>query len=356
MKKNVLLAFALTLLTLSMLVPFVIASVGPLQVVTTISLDKEPKCIVVNEETNRVYVGVEDGLLIIDGETDTVVAEILPDTNVVALAVNPPTNRIYAVVYGEKIVVIDGTTNQVVGEIPEGIYNQYEIAVNPVTNLVYIGEWHTIQGYYDCVLVYNGETLTEMTQVNIPGSDEHTYVERVGLAVNSETNRVYATWSGDNTLHVIDGDTNEILETVSPSSFSREVTVNTYTNYVYVGNVVLDGETLVEVTTTYQGDLKAVDPVNNILYTTGYNILYALNGITHGIVTNLELDIGVSLSPDAVAVNCESGKVYVVDNYETQIPVVIPEFPTWTSILLVLFVLAVAMFIYRRRLFKTPIH
>ena len=70
----------------------------------------------------------------------------------------------------------------------------------------------------------------------------------------------------------------------------------------------------------------------------------------------MKLDGEVSLSPDSVAVNCESGKVYVVDNYETQIPVVIPEFPTWTSILLVLFVLAVAMFIYRRRLFKTPIH
>jgi len=356
MKKNVLLTFALTLLTLSMLVPFVIASVGPLQIVATITLDKEPKCIAVNEETNRVYIGVEDGLLIIDGETDTVITEILPDTNVVALTVNPQTNRIYAVVYGEKIVVIDGTTNQVVGEIPEGNYNSYEIAVNPVTNLVYIADWHTTQGYYDCVLVYDGQTLTEMTQVNIPGSDEHTYIERVGVAVNPETNRVYTTWSGDNTLHVIDGDTHEILETVSPSSFSRDVTINPHTNYVYVGNVVLDGETLEEVTSDYQGDLKAVDPVNNILYTTGYNKLYALNGTTPGILTSLELDEGVSLSPDAVAVNCETGKVYVVDNYETQIPVVIPEFPTWTSMLLVLFALAVAIFIYRRRPFKTPIH
>ena len=354
MKKNVLLVFILTLITLSMLLPFVIASVGPLQVVTTIPLNKEPKCIVVNEETNRVYVGIEDGLVIIDGETDTIIAEILPETNVVALAVNPPTNRIYAAVSGEKIVVIDDITNHVVGEIPERLYNQYEIAVNPVTNLVYIGEWRTIQGYYDCIVVYNGQTLTEITQVNIPGSDEHTFIERVGVAVNPETNRVYATWSGDNTLHVIDGDTNEILETVSPSSFSRDVTINPLTNYVYVGNVVLDGETLEEVTATYQGDLKAVDPVNNILYTTGYDILYALNGITHGIVTSLELDIGVSLSPDAVAVNCETGNVYVVDNYETQIPVVIPEFPTWTSILLVLFVLTVTVFIYRGRLFKTP--
>jgi len=58
-----------------------------------------------------------------------------------------------------------------------------------------------------------------------------------------------------------------------------------------------------------------------------------------------------------MAVNCETDKVYLVDNSKNQIPVVvIPEFPTWTSTLLVLFVLAVAMFLYRRRLFKAPIH
>ena len=356
MKKTALLTFALTLLTLSMLVPFVIASVGPLQLVATITLDKEPKCIAVNEETNRVYIGAEDGLLIIDCETDTVVTEILPGTNVVALAVDPQTNRIYAAEYGEKIVVIDGTTNQQLGEIAERIYYQYEIAVNPVTNLIYIEDHTGTMGNYDRVVVYSGETNTLVTYVNIPGSNEHAYIEDLGVAVNPETNRIYVTWSGNDTLRMINGDTHEIMKTVSPSSFSRRVTVNPFTNYVYVGDVVLDGETLEEVTVTYEGDLKAVDPVNNILYTTGYNKLYALNGTIHGIVTSLELDEGVSLSPDAVAVNCETGKVYVIDNYEKQIPVVIPEFPTWTSMLLVLFVLAVALLIYRRRLFRTPIH
>ena len=355
MKKTVLLAFVPTLLILLMLVAFVRASVGPLQIVATITLDKKPKCIAVNEKTNQVYVGVEDGLLIIDGETDTVVTEILPDAEVVALAVNPQTNRIYAADYGEKIVVIDGTTNQQVGEIPERIHNQYEISVNPVTNLVYIADQTVTLGNYDRVVVYSGETNTLVTSVNIPGSNEHLYMEWVGVTVNPETNRVYVTWSGNNTLHIINGNTHEIIETVSPSSFSRTVTVNTYTNYVYVGNVVLDGETL-EIISDYQGDLKAVDPVNNLLYATRYYTLYVLNGTTHGIVTSLELDWGVSSYSDPVAVNCETGKVYVVDNSKNQIPIVIPEFPTWTSTLLVSFVLAVAFFICRRRLFEAPIH
>ena len=35
---------------------------------------------------------------------------------------------------------------------------------------------------------------------------------------------------------------------------------------------------------------------------------------------------------------------------------IIPEFPTWTSMLLLLIVLTVAMVFYKRRLLKTPIH
>ena len=358
-KKTFSLAFALTLLTLLMLVSFARAIVDPLQqeIVTTITLDEEPQCIAVNEETNRVYVGVKDGLLIIDGETDTIITEILPDVEVVALAVNPQTNRIYVADYGDNIFVIDGATNQQLGIIPEGIYNQYAIAVNPTTNLVYIADWTTILGNYDRILVYSGETFTEVTHVNILGSEEHEYIERMGLAVNPETNLVYATWSGNNSLCVIDGSTHEITENVSPSSFSREITVNAYTNYIYIGDVVLDCDTLVEVFSDYEGDLGAVDSVNNLVYTTDYHNLYVLNGTTHGIVTSLELDWYFSSYSDCVGVNGETDKVYLVDSSENQIPVVlIPEFHTVISVMLVLFVLAVAFVIYTRTVSKEPIN
>ena len=358
MKKFVLLACVMALLTLSMLVAFVRASVGPLQVVATITLDKEPQCIAVNEETNIVYVGAEGSLIVIDGESHDVVADIPLEPKVIGLTINPQTNRIYAVVYGEKVAVIDGATNQVVDELPEAIFDSPDdvgIGVNPVTNLVYIENRAAIMGDYDCIEVYNGETLELITSVNIPDSNEHSYMEELGLAVNPETNRIYATWSGDNTLHVIDGNTHGIVKTVSLSSVSEAVKVNTYTNYVYVGKVVLDGETLEEVTSDYQGTLKAVDQVNNFLYTARYDTLYVLNGTTHDILTSLELDGGFSSYQSPVAVNCKTNKVYFGSTSENQIPVVllIPEFPTWTSILPVLFVLAAAIFIYRRRLFKT---
>jgi len=360
-KKTFSLVFVLTLLTLLMLVSFVRASVGPLQFVTTITLDKKPNCIAVNEETNLVYVGVEDGLIVIDGESYDVVADIPLEAEVIGLTINPQTNRIYAVVYGKRVVAIDGATNQIVGEMPETIFDSSSgvgIDVNPFTNLVYIEDRTATMGQYDRVVVYNGETLALVTSLNIPGSNEYSYMVELGLAVNPEANRIYVTWGGNNTLHMFDGNTYEFIKSVSPSSFSEAVKVNTYTNYVYVGDVVLDGETLVEVISDYAGDLEAVDSVNNLLYTVDYHNLYVLNGTTHDIVTSLELDWYFTSYSDCVGVNCETDKVYLVDNSENQIPIVllIPEFPTWTSMLLVLFALAVAMLLYRRRLFKAPIH
>jgi DNA-binding beta-propeller fold protein YncE len=359
-KKTVSLAFVLTLLTLLMLVSFVRASVGPLQIVTTITLDKEPECIAVNEETNQVYVGVEDGLMVIDGESYEVVADIPLEAEVIGLAINPQTNRIYAVVYGEKVVVIDGATNQVVAEMPEKIFDSSDgvgIAVNPFTNLIYIEDRAGLMGNYDRVVVYSGETNLFVTSLNVPGSNTHSYMEEVGLAVNPETNRIYVTWSGNGTLHMFDGNTHEFMETVEPSSFSERVIVNTCTNYVYVGNVVLDGETLVEVFSDYEGYLEAVDPVNNLLYTVDYHNLYVLNGTTHDIVTSLEIDWMFTSYTDCVGVNCETNMIYLVDNSENQIPVVvIPEFHTLISVMLVLFVLAVAFFIYTRTVSEEPIH
>jgi DNA-binding beta-propeller fold protein YncE len=362
-KKTVSLAFVLTLLVFLMLVAFARATVDPLQqeIVTTITLDKVPKCIAVNEETNLVYVGVEDGVMVIDGESYNVVAEIPLEAEVIGLAINPQTNRIYAVVYGERVAVIDGATNQIVDEMSEAIFDSSSgvgIAVNPFTNLVYIEDRAGLMGQYDCVKVYSGETNQLVTSLNVPGSNTHEYMEEVGLAINPVTNRIYVTWSGNSTLHMFDGNSNEFMETVKPSSFSESVTVNTYTNYVYVGNVVLDGETLVEVFSDYEGDLEAVDPVNNLLYTVDYiDGLYALNGTTHEILTNLELDWYFNSYTDCVGVNCETAKVYLVDNSENQIPVVlIPEFHALISVMLVLFVLAVAFFIYTRTVSEEPIH
>lgn len=302
----------------------------PLELVATITLDNEPMGIAVNEETNLVYVSTKEGLIVIDGETNEIVTEIplpwagLAPAGSSALAVNPQTNRIYVGRGREKAVVIDGATNSVVGQMVSKLYESYEIAVNPVMNLVYIAYTPSIMNTPDSIEVYDGETLRGVASVDIPGSKEHPYIEQLGVAVNPRTNRIYAVWSGNGNLYVVDGSTYEIIKQVKPPSYNMRIMVNPYTNYVYVGNVVLDGDTLGKVA-DYPSHLgtflypQAVDMRHNILYFTYGDTLYVVYGDTHKIVTTMELN-GKWIYD--VAVNTKTGKIYLNHRFDNDISVV----------------------------------
>jgi DNA-binding beta-propeller fold protein YncE len=99
-----------------------VASVESLQatsfeVVSTIKLDKEPHAIAVNEETNRVYVGAQNGIIVVDGAAKQVLTTIptyLGGT--VRIVVDSKNSRIF-VQNSSNIFTIDGVTNSIVGAI-----------------------------------------------------------------------------------------------------------------------------------------------------------------------------------------------------------------------------------------------
>jgi DNA-binding beta-propeller fold protein YncE len=309
-------------------------SQNSLEITANITLSQTPRCIAVNDETNKIYFGFDAGLIILDGETEKVGAEILLDHSVYNLEINSQINHIYAYGYygssnEEKISVIDGTTNLKVGEISTDSKHYIgSFAVNPVTNLVYVGFLTRILGEYDQVQIYNGENLTLIASVNIPGSNLHRYQVGLGVAVNSQTNKIYAAWSGNNTLSMIDGNTRTIIKTVSPSTFFANLMVNSYTGYLYArpgsynssaSPSVLNGETLEEVTSMDFG-LLAIDPVNNFLYVTNLWTFDRLNGTTHDVIDSLEMQLsGIFCS---VAVNPMTSKIFINSGYDKQVYVV----------------------------------
>jgi DNA-binding beta-propeller fold protein YncE len=312
------------------------ASYEPMSVVANITLGKKPFCIAVNEETNRVYVGVTGGLMVISGETDQVIAEIPLGADVRVLAVNPLTNRIYAGI-SDNITVIDGATNLIVKTKPGGVYSSYDVAFDPVANRLYEGWSGPHMGDYDGVNVYDLEYFWFITRVDLSFTS---YFENVGVAVNPKTNRVYATWTGNDSLYMIDGNTLTIIKKVNPSSFSTEMMINSYTNNVYIGNTVLNGETLEQVASNYTGDIQAIDQIHNLLYTVDYewitlydnatknyysimnSSLYRLDGSTHGVIDSLNLNSPFHIGTDHIAVNPKTSKIYITFSDENQTCVV----------------------------------
>ncbi|WP_348270052.1 putative Ig domain-containing protein [Edaphobacter paludis] len=246
----------------------------------------------------------------------TVTSSLPVGTTPSAVAVNPVTNQIYIANYAsDTATMINGATNttatMTVGSEPDAV------AVNSVTNQIYVANKGS-----NTVTVIDGGTNTVSTTVPVgsnPGA----------LGVNPITNQIYVANYGDGTVTVIDGSTNTMSATVTVGSNPYAVAVNPVTNRVYIPNntisgtvSVINGATGSVVATVPVGgnpDAVAVNPVTNQVYVannTG-NSVTVIDGTTNNTAT-----VTVGSSPDAVAANPVTNQVYVANNTSASVTVI----------------------------------
>jgi YVTN family beta-propeller protein len=199
--------------------------------------------VAVNPVTHRVYMYGPDytngkaAILVFDGPTLNLLATIddtfsegpVPNPQV-QMAVNPVTNKIYAVVclYPGGIWVVDGNTNTSEALITGLADLANGIDVDPLRNLIWVA------GQFGQVSEVNGATNTLIST-----STPNTYLN--GISVDPVNQMVYAISTGDDEVQIIDEKTNTVETTTVPVSGAP---VNSAVDYVhgllYVGNT---GET-----------------------------------------------------------------------------------------------------------------
>jgi DNA-binding beta-propeller fold protein YncE len=232
----------------------------------------------VNAKTNRVYVGLEGGLLVLDANT----LQALPYINLATssfgpyiddVGVNETLNRVYAV-DGGYVYVIDGASNRLLGKVTGGD----EIAVNPSNGRIYIADRAIYIGHPDVVRIYDGVTLALIRNIELGTSPK---LETVHVAVNPTTGFAYATYTYDHNLHIIEPATSTVVQEIDYTGISS-IAINPITNRIYVwasrsgesGVVVLDGNTHAELgmLRDLTGPL-GINPQNNHLYgESGYDV------------------------------------------------------------------------------------
>ncbi len=207
--------------------------------------------VAVNVLTNRIYSSrcefntASCNIAVINGNDDKVVANIPIASGsfigLQGLAVNPVTNTIYASdADNQQYIVIDGKTNTVVTQVP--VFTQpSEIAVNPKTNRIYVGGG----GFPGMVIVYDGASNAELARIT-----ENSSVQ--GVATNFILDRAYAgvvDSQAPNVLAVLDGATNQQIAEVPTGQFCNGVDVNLANSKIYVANsddatmTIIDGNT-----------------------------------------------------------------------------------------------------------------
>jgi YVTN family beta-propeller protein len=207
--------------------------------------------VAVNVITNRIYSSrcsfntASCNIAVINGNNDKVVANIPIASGsfigLQGLAVNPVTNLIYASdADNSQYIVIDGKTNTIVTQV--AVFTQPSgIAVNPKTNRIYVGGG----GFPGLLIVYDGASNAELARIT-----ENSSVQ--GVATNFVLNRAYAgvqQSQGPNVLAVVDGATNQQIAEVPTGQFCNGVDVNLANNKIYVANsndatvTIIDGNT-----------------------------------------------------------------------------------------------------------------
>lgn len=247
-----------------------------------IPVGDEPFGVAVNPTTNRVYVaGFGDGRLsVIDGATNGVITELPLAPRLSYVAVDAAANRIYVTSHGlPGVFVIDGADNSVLAVATAEMAAPFGLAVSESLNRVYVGDrdrqliltldgagnlvpGQSIQpqpagavpfamafnpdtnrlyvmlavgGAVDRVQVYQatlgGLTLLQTVQVGQGGPDGGG-----GVAINRGNNRVYVTNSASNTVTVIDGVSNQVLNMVPVGVDPFGIAANAVDGLVYVAN------------------------------------------------------------------------------------------------------------------------
>ena len=81
------------------------------------------------------------------------------------------------------------------------------------------------------IVVFISTSLAAQTVVAIPVGSAPSLV-----AVDRASNLIYVTNAGDNSVSVIDGATNTVIDTVPVASFPQAIVVDSSLHRVYVGN------------------------------------------------------------------------------------------------------------------------
>ncbi len=199
------------------------------------------------------------------------------------------------------------------------------IAVNPVTNTIYVG--------HDAVSV--GATWNTITAID--GATNATSTITAGqnpfeVAVNPVTNKIYTLSANSAALTVIDGATNEAT-TIPLGTYARGIAVNPVTNKIYVNSgpsvTVIDGATNIATSIAVNGgedpDEIAVKPATNRIYASSFTIfdseipsgLVEIDGATNAVTPVIGGD-----SEGTFAVNPATNKIYVAGFGNTNLAVV----------------------------------
>ncbi|HVM74233.1 MAG TPA: ThuA domain-containing protein [Candidatus Saccharimonadales bacterium] len=221
-----------------------------------------------------------------------------------AVAVNPKTNKAYAVHPEANAVTVVDTRSRKASSIKVGV-EPLAISINPQTNRIYVA--NSGDG---TVSIIDGATDTVTSTIDVGTLP-------TVIAVNPANNNVYIARTFSNSMPVIDGASNSVT-TLQPGFQADAIAVNAAANQLYMLNyeskniTVLDGSNnaISRIPTAAHLWGIGLNPATGKVYAgnTGGPMLTIAGGDQHG-----SSEATVGQIPCAIAVDSNAGRIYVAN-------------------------------------------
>lgn len=274
-----------------------------------------PTTVAIDPTTDRAYVasGNPSILSVIDGATQSKIAELTVNYNPNGVAVNTKTGKVYvSETFGGPVYVIATATNTILDSIAiAGLQFEGLVALDTGANRVFVPGFtaFTSLGF---LYIIDGATDAVVDSVALPA-------EGKGVAFNAADGLVWVTLPSLDSVAVVDPVARSVVAMIAVGDGPYGIAINGTTQKAYVTNANDGSLSIIDaVTRTAQGTLGigvatpqglSVDPLRNELFISdlGNNVIVVVDGQANAVLGYL--DVG-GVSADA-AVNPVSRKVFV---------------------------------------------
>jgi YVTN family beta-propeller protein len=198
--------------------------------------------VAVDSVTNKIYASdFDETLSVVDGASNMIDTTITIPGILQNIAVNPFTNRIYAVNQNNPGIldVVDGKTNQLIAEPNAASGVSTGVAVDPFRNIIYSADPNFLStSGTGTVSVFNGRTNTLVASTTLEGTP-------AAVVEDPLTFTVYASSYSNNTVYVIDGANHALIDSITVGSQPQYLTDDPINKLLYVGCQSPDGTTFI---------------------------------------------------------------------------------------------------------------
>ena len=159
------------------------------------------------------------------------------------------------------------------------------------------------------------------------------------FTINQNNHKIYVSNVGNNSISVIDGETNKVVKNINLTTVPSYLSVNNDTGKLYVSNIGNKSISVIDykIEPPNVQDIKLPDfpykveplsmpvsmnPRTKMIYVAGYNgtllggSISVFNGITNKLITNIALDS----EPKSISVNQNNNRIYVVGQTSDSYP------------------------------------